>query len=120
MFAEASKGRQTPKLAKLAKRPRGDKVRLPRELLSVLVDVGRTFRQREHRPTAFTATALACFDYCTLKSPCYPVVPTSSVGVEGLDPPGGYRSPVLGAISFGEHCVDLGDWYDGRPYGVLK
>jgi hypothetical protein len=49
-----------------------------------------------------------------------PVVPTSSVGEEGLDPPGGYRSPVLGAISFGEHCVDLGDWHDGRPYGVLK
>jgi hypothetical protein len=121
MFAETRKRRQTPKLAKSAKR-----------LSEIKSDFPGTLQRLGRRRDGWRADS-ASIDQAPLRRPLLlvsiiarssphtiPVVPTSPVGEEGFDPPIGYRSPLLGAISFSEHCGDLGDWRDGRLHRVLK
>jgi hypothetical protein len=121
MFTETRKRRQTPKLAKSAKR-----------LAEIKSDFPGTLQRPGGRGDGGRADS-ASIDQAPLRRPlllasiiarsspyAIPIVPTSPVGEEGLDPPVRYRSPLLAAISFSEHCGDRGDCDDGRLYGVLK
>jgi hypothetical protein len=110
------------KTCQIGKTPRGDEVRLPRELLIVLVDMGAGGRadsasidQAPLRRQLLLVSIIARLS--PTPSPLSPPHPSAK---KASTPPGGYHSPVLGAISLGEHCGDLDDWHDGRLYGALK